>query len=257
MVKHLLVLMNLLALQAGASWQRHVMTPKEERFDQPEPHPLAYFTEHPMLRDESGDFCPLCSPDKRLAEAKKQKVASELRSVGTLGGLEVYDLFYRFKCEGCVDWKSILVKTGPDEYREIYHREPTQVDAHAGPSFIVNVRQDKLLGARYMVGGNKGEYEDDYYWFDKNGPVLVDFGPVRVAARSVLPKGRNLWGGGDDNGPRTMALAMFKFWVLDKDNWGRGGGAVEVRFRLDQGRVIVTGTKYDPKANPWPENRKQ
>ena len=73
----------------------------------------------------------------------------------------------------------------------------------------------------------------------------------------MLPEGRNLWGGGDDNGPRTMALAMFKFWVLDKGNWGRGGGAVEVRFRLDQGRVIVIGTKYDPNAQPWPENRKQ
>src|SRR5271157_2646044 len=126
MTKRLLVLLSLLALQAGAAWQRHVGTPKGDWFDQPEPHPLAYFTEYPMLRNESGDFCSLCSPDKRLAEAKKQQVGSDLRLVGTLGGFEVYDLFYRFKCQGCVDSKSILVKTGPDEYREIYHREPTQ-----------------------------------------------------------------------------------------------------------------------------------
>jgi hypothetical protein len=101
-------------------------------------------------------------------------------------------------------------------------------------------------------------YADDYYWFDKNGPVLVDFGPVRIAAKSALPDGKSLWGGGDDNGPRTMALSMFKFWVLNKGDWlCCGGGAVEVRFRLDHGRVIVTGTNYDPNAHGWPENRKE
>ena len=258
MTNCLLILLGLLALQAGVVWQRHVMTPKAGRFDLPEPHPLAYFTEYPMLRDEDGDFCYLCALDKRLAEAKKRKVETEVQLVGTLQGFEVYDLFYRFKCEGCPDWKSILVKTGPDQYREIYHLQPTQVDSHAGASFIVNVGQDQLLGARYNVGGNKGIYSDDHYWFHKSGPALVDFGPVRVAARAALPDGKSLWGGGDENGPRTLALAMFRFWVLDKGDWlCCGGGAVEVRFRLDQGRVIVTGTNYDPSARPWPENRKQ
>jgi hypothetical protein len=174
--------------------------------------------------------------------------------VGTLQAFEIYDLFYRFECEGCVDWKSILVKTGPDEYREIYHLQPTQVDSHADASFIVNVGEDKLLGTRYNVGGNKGIYRDDHYWFDKTGPVLVDFAPVRAAARSALPVGKSLWGGGDENGPRTLASAMFKFWALDKGDWlCCGGGAVEVKFKLDRGRVIVTGTNYYPDARPWPD----
>ena len=258
MTKRLLVLISLTVLQAGAAWQRHVMTAKNNWFDQPEPHPLTYFTEYPMLRDESGDFCNLCSPDKRLAEAKKQKVWTEVRLVGRLKGFEVYDLFYRFKCEGCVDWKAILIKTGPDQYREIYHLEPAQVDSRAGESFIVSVDPDSLLGTRYMIGGNKGMYSDDYYWFDNSGPALVDFDPVRVAARAALPDGNTLWGGGDDNGPRTLATAMFRFRVLNKGEWSCcGGGAVEVTFRLDQGRVIVVGTDYHSNADPWPEDRKQ
>jgi hypothetical protein len=118
MTSCLLVLLGLLAFQPGAAWQRQVMTPKAEWVDTPEPHSLAYFTQYPMLRDEGGGFCSLCTPDQRLAEAKKREIRTELHLVGTLQGFEVYDLFYRFECEGCVDWKSILVKTGPDLYRE-------------------------------------------------------------------------------------------------------------------------------------------
>ena len=138
MLTHIVVLLSL-AVDASAAWQRHVMTPKDDRFDTPPPRSLAYFTEYPMLRDKSGDFCYLCSPEKRLAEAKKEKIATEISLVGTLAGFQIYDLFYRFSCEGCVDWKLILVKTGQDQYREIYHVQPTQVDAHAAASFLVNV----------------------------------------------------------------------------------------------------------------------
>jgi len=136
-----------------------------------------------------------------------------------LAGFEIYDLFDRFKCEGCVDWKSILVKKGKDQYREIYHVQPTQVDALAAAATLVSVGQDRLLRARYLVGGNQGMYSDDYYWFDENGPVLVDFGPIRKAANATLPKEYSLWGGGDDNGPRTLARSMFKFWVQEKSAW--------------------------------------
>ena len=258
MFTRLLILVGLGVLAAGAAWQRHVMTPKGDRRDTPLPHSLAYFTEYPMLRDESGDFCQPCSPEKRLAEAKKEKGATEIRLVGALAGFEIYDLYYRFKCEGCVDWKSILVKTGQDQYREIYHVQPAQVDARAESSVLFDVGQDRLLGARYSAGGNKGMYSDDYYWFDEDGALPVDFGPIRKAAIAALPRNYSLWGGGDDNGPRTLAMSMFKFWVQEKGGWlCCGRGAVIVRFRLDRGKAVVTSAVFDSSGGPDYRGRKQ
>jgi hypothetical protein len=73
------LLVLLLALPLSAEWQRHVLTPKGERFDVPVPHTLSYFTQYPSLRDADDDFCYMCSPEKRLAIAKEQKERAEVR----------------------------------------------------------------------------------------------------------------------------------------------------------------------------------
>jgi hypothetical protein len=231
-------------------WKRHVMTAKGEWFDTPAAHPLTHFTKYPKLRDESGDFCYLCTPQKRLETAKAAKgPKAEVHRVGAIGGLPIYDVFYRAEEEGAVDWKSILVRTGPNAYREIYHCQPTQVDAGALPSVIVRVGGERLLNSRYIVGGNRGLYADDYYYFGQAGPVRVDFEPVWTAGKAVLPKSMGLWRGGDENSPAALASKRFRLKVLDK---GVGmccaDGIVEVRFKLDRGRVIVTDARYI--ANP-------
>ena len=82
------LLVFLLAAGAGAAWQRQVLTAKQAWIDTPEPHPLAYFTQYPMLREQTGDFCYLCSPAKRLEEAKKHDVAVEITRVGSIAGFE-------------------------------------------------------------------------------------------------------------------------------------------------------------------------
>ena len=245
-----LLLLLLLTFQASAAWRRHVLTGKDDWFDVPAPHSLAYFTRYPALRDESGDACYLCTDDEKLVSAMQSKVRSELKLVGTLAGFEVYDLFYRFQCEGCVDHKAILVRTGVDEYREIYHLEPTHADAFVGSS-VINVGREQLLGTRYMDGGNKGAYSDDFFWFAKSGATWVDFDGVRKAARAVLPKGASLWGGGDDNSPKTIAAGVMQFWVIERNEpLCCGPAAVTVRFRIDRGRVVVKKATFDPKGRP-------
>jgi hypothetical protein len=229
-------------------WKRHVMTPKGGWFDTPAPHPLAHFTQYPALLDESGDFCYLCSPEKKLAEAKAAKEPkAEVKLVGTIRGLTIYDVFYHFQSEGAVDWKSILVRTAPKAYREIYHCEPTQVDARALPSIIVRVGTELLLNSRYIAGGNKGMYTDDYYWFGQTGPTLVDFAPIWDAARATLPQGVQLWRGGDGNSPETLPSMKFKLQVWnDNDALCCRPGIVEVAFKLDRGHMIVTEAHYNP-----------
>jgi hypothetical protein len=158
-----------------APWKRHVMTSKGDWFDTPASHPLAYFTEYPALLDESGDFCYLCTAEKRLAAARSaREPRAEVRLVGKVGKLSIYDVYYRFRSEGSVDWKSILVKAGPETFREIYHCQPTQVDARALPSALIRVGTEVLLQSRYFIGGNRGMVEEDYYSFRQSGPIRVD-----------------------------------------------------------------------------------
>jgi hypothetical protein len=177
--------------------------------------------------------------------AKEPK--AEIHRVGTINGLSIYDVFYRFQTEGNPDWKSILVKTGANSYREIYHCEPTQIDASALPSTIVRLGKDALLNSRYLAGGNKGMYGDDYYWFGPEGPTLVDFSPIAAAGQAALPKGLHIWGGGDANSFETLASMKFELNVLsEKSSLCCDEGIVEVTFRFDHGHVIVTEARFNP-----------
>ena len=246
----LLILASAPALPMGGTWQRHLVN--SDRFDVSEPHPLAYFTEYPLLLEL--DPCDDCSPEKRSAQAKEMGFTSEVAFVGTLEGFAIYDVFYRSQ-EERERWKSILVRTGKDEYREIYH---TESFGPAGGSplsaKIITVGKEQLLQTRCWDGPRS--YQDDYWFFDKAGPTIVDFSPILTAARSVLPKGMRLYAFEDESTPGTHYLWQFDhpaltstLWVLNRDEpYCCSGGRIDVTFRLNQGRVVVTGKRYDPKA---------
>jgi hypothetical protein len=230
----------------AAPWQRKVATGKSEWVDLQESHPLAYFTAYPMLRIEG--FCGLCTAED-LAEAKKTKAEANLKLVGRLAGFEIYDLYYHFEDRPGPDTKLILVKTGEDQYREIYHREPTQMDALAEPSSFVKAGDDQFLEAVYDDGGNGGDHLRDYFWFDRSGATLVDFTPILVAAKSVLSAGREV------------------LWIYEMEGkipgthhlWAPGplisrvrieeAGVVTVEFRFDHGKVVPSRTSWDMDAH--------
>jgi len=95
---------------------------------------------------------------KRLTQAKTYKCRTELTLAGTLAGFSIYDLYYRFNPQNGDDTKVILVKVGPDQYREIYRRHPTQNDARVAPSRFVRVGNDQLRRLDTFVGGKGWQY---------------------------------------------------------------------------------------------------
>jgi hypothetical protein len=248
----LFVIGSLWASTAFADWQRHAVIEGYEYTESAEPHPLAYFTRNPNLRTERG-FCFRCTPQRLSDAAKRIEPKASVKLVGNLSGLAIYDVVYRFdEIEGSSSTKSILVKTSPNEYREIYFYAPAQSDAHADPSRILRVDGGDLLMTRYYcVGGNKGMYEDRYWRLEKEGLVAVDFGVVLTAAQAVLPANKRLWRGGDYNSPETISSSTFRFLVWDKDaSLCCGDEVVEVRFKLDNSNIIVTAVHYEPTGNP-------
>jgi hypothetical protein len=246
-VVRLLCLAGLLAAPVAAAWQRHFMTAKGEHLDTPEPHPLSYFTTYPIMRFEDWS-CYRCNPEQSVIEAKKTTVSSKLTLLGNLAGFGIYQLYYHFEDRdpSLPDTKLILVKTGADEYREIYHREPTQVDALCLPSRLITVGDDEFLEAQYVVGGKSQPTIDDYFWFDKSGSTLVDFSPIITTAKSALPAGKEpIWIYDMDKTPGTHYL-----WTSGAPLIARvrleDGGLVEVEFKFERGKVIPTKTSYNP-----------
>jgi len=226
-------------------WKRYVTTPKGDWFDTPTPHTLAHFTRYPALLDESGEFCYLCSTQKRLSMAMSaEEPRAEVHVVGKIRGSTIYDVFYRFHSEGVIDWKSVLVQTGPDHYREIYHDEPNE--GTVGRSSLLIIGDETVLGVsdnRYRMEGFEG-----YWCFGTAGPELLDFGPVWDAARKTIPPSHSIM-------QFPNAPADFPSLTISVPVWVPGGfpccdfrGAVKVRFKMKQCRISVTDAEFQPHA---------
>src|SRR5262249_3124095 len=210
-------------------------------FDTPQPHALSYFTEDPFLRDDGNDFCVLCTSDEKAKLHLTWKARTEILRLGVLGGFTIFDALYYFQDSEKPDWKFILVKTGLDEYREIFHVQRTQIDQYIGPSHIVTIGNNQILDARAFVGGNKGLKYGDYFWFGKNGAVVVDVeGPALKAAVPRLPRGTKIFGDVEVNFPTLTARVP----VTNRDASLCCSGSVEIKFKLVNGQIVVIGARY-------------
>jgi hypothetical protein len=238
-----------MALPVTGAWQRHVMTPKGEWVDTPEPHPLSYFIDDPGSRCEQCDFCWDCSPEKRLAESRKVK--ADLILVGELAGFGIFDLYYRFESDRRSDTKLILVTTEADEYREIYQCTPTTFfGSGAMRSRLVTIGDDQFLETKYDACGGRHNLVDgstaadyyDYFWFDKAGAEFVDFRPILRAAKSVM---RERFPFNDE----LLTPCVNWLWHFGEPllcTLGTADGTATVRFRFNRGRVMVLNTLYKP-----------
>lgn len=233
----------------GSLWQRHIQSFKGDSFDTPQPHPLAYFTRDPFLRDDADEFCITCTPRDKASVHLRHKFKTEMRQIATLQGFAIYDLLYRFDNHVDtkeIDWKSIVVEVSPGLFREIYHLQPTA--ALIEPSFVVKAGSEEILGTHDLIPGTGNNFYEDYFWFSSAGAARIDIETIGEAMKSVLPKGYGVWKGG---GLDMAALSYHNsVWKEGDANCCPSGGAVDVRFRLDGSRVIVTSKNFDPSAKP-------
>lgn len=244
------VLVMLFATLAHASlWQRHVQSGKGDSFDSPRPHPLAYFTRNPFLRDDADQFCSACTQSDKAAMRSRHKFRTEVRKVGKLYGFTVYDVFYSFDDDIAtkqIDWKSILVEVSPGQFREIYHLQP--IAGQIKPSFFLKVGAEEILVTRDLIPGTGNNYYEDYFWLSPSGAARIDIEAIIKAVQSVLPPGLGVWNGG---GLHIGALRYhMRVWKESDSHCCPTGGSVDIRFRLDGSRIVVTSKRYDPRVEP-------
>lgn len=228
-------------------WQRHLLSGKGGSFDIAQPHRLAYFIRDPFLRDDGDEFCSDCSPEGKATVHTRHQARTEFRKVGTLHEFAIYEVFYFFDDHihtGEIDWKSILVRVSPGEFREIYHLQPTA--AKIKPAFFLNAGTDEILGTRDLIPGTGNNYYEDYFWLSSAGAVRIDIEAITEAAKSILPSGSGIWKGG---GLDMRSLGYHTpVWKESDANCCPSGGTVDVKFRLDSGRILITSKQFDPLA---------
>lgn len=209
-------------------------------------HPLQYFTSYPWLRDEDGDVCIPCSPEERIAIAKSWKGSADVRLIGRINGLAIYDVLYHVSEKDVGPrWKSILVETTPNAFTELFHEQKNQ--GMINPSFLIKTGPDLVLGVvdqQYRM--DEAEY---YWWFDFDHAVLLDFKPVWDAAQKVVPAGTTLFKA-HLNGKLT-----FPRQVIDVATWPSNLqhccaliGVVKVRFEIRAGIIVVRDAYFDANA---------
>ncbi len=175
------------ALPAGAQWQRVVLSGKGEKEDTAAAHSLKYFTANPALRDDGQD----------LGRPHEYSFRTVTKPVGELAGYRILDVLCYVRGRGTalqfasgdqVKWKFILVRTGPDRYREIFHLQALYTTVSLTPSRIVHSGGERVLATMDSDGGNGGGCWEDYWWFDKDGPHALDFSRVRAAIKTRTPE---------------------------------------------------------------------
>jgi hypothetical protein len=241
----------LLGTSAFAGWQRYLSGDgKGPETDSPPPHPLAYFQVDPCLRprtdvlvlaiDCTVDGKP--SPDQRRLWAKTR---IELVEIGKIRQFTIYDLWYRrggFSYPN-FDVRSVLVKTAPNQYREI------NVQARFGEYFpaseIVNLDGEPILIAKSHPGGNHHWIVQTLYMFSRSSPETPDFRAVADAAAKLLPPQMAVRWVDDDLASMTYSEDIWNDFnqmpTLPED-----GSRIVVKYRFVDGRAIVTSATLRP-----------
>lgn len=179
----------LTAVPSLAQWQRTVFSGKGTFNDTPIPHPLSYFTTDPFMRDDGGDFCETCKPPDR----EKYSITSDVHRLGELSSFPIIEILYTIHESGDdrpapPAWKFILVQTGTDSYREIYHLQASgPATLSANTTEIVKLPEESVLSTNDPDGGNGGGCWEGYWWFDSSGPHQIDFSVLDNAIEKHIP----------------------------------------------------------------------
>lgn len=189
------LLLSPLCTEAHAQWNRILISGKGGLTDTPTPHPLSYFTAKPYLRDDGGDLCLRCLDENgKTLSPQDYQIQAEVQKLGTLSKFEIVEVLYKMRNAQISDdppaihWKSILVKTGPNQYREMYHLQALYIPAVLKPAKIFNINGEKILATNDSDGGNGGGCFEGYWWFDASGPHPLDFKPAEAEINKHIPK---------------------------------------------------------------------
>lgn len=177
-----------------AQYQRTVYSGKGEIQDVSSSHPLSYWTDDPIARDDGGDLSVgYKAPNGKVIGKQDYQSKVELHRIGTIDNREIVEVVYRIRSD-VVElgseflWHILLVSTRPGQFAEIFHLQASGGPVTLALSRIVEVGHERILATYNPDGGNGGGCWEGYWWFDSAGPHPVSFDPVYKAIGERTPK---------------------------------------------------------------------
>jgi hypothetical protein len=193
--------------------------------------------------------CTAAEKAKILAESK-----ARVSKVGKVGDYMVYDVFYSSGPTHTINAKAILVETGPDQFREIFY-----IDSYIGGAGlmtrgteIVGEKQpNQMLLTTSLQGMRSLEFNEEF-WIGAGASLRLDLTEVNKAFEYELKSA-----GVDSDELGICECAYQEGWpdelLLRSSLHAKNGderGMIDVTFRIDHGRAIVTASSFKPPRYP-------
>lgn len=226
----------------------------------PDCHPLQYFLDSNNLKEFDYSHGLLGPYPADI----KDDVHSERR--GEIDGFAIYDVIHEidngrrivpgesFSFPATV-LKMVLAERQPGELCEIYHEQDLQDDLVVTPSYFVDVDSERVLVTHDRITGIGNDYDEAYWTFDKDGPILLDFqspfakSKAFTIAEKLLPAGMHVRrGGGFDI--QTLSYDM-PVWQDGAGNFPTGGH-VHVEFAIKDHELVVVSQEYSKPRSDQP-----
>jgi len=152
-----------LAVPAHSRWALHSYSGKRDSYiEQPSCHPLKYFLSDPKRFDYGDDLFGKSPADL------KDKVASQ--HIGKIADFTIHEVIHNIN-HGDLVMKMILVERKAGEFCEIFQQQYDAVIVIAEPAYLVNVNSETILATSDRVTGNGAFLVEEYWTFDKDGPI--------------------------------------------------------------------------------------
>lgn len=277
------VLLLLCARPASAQWERiEVYWTGETGVHrtvsrQSSPHPLQFYLESSAERDPSNSLCLGCALDAHGQRIKLEdfEVEKSQRILGQAFGKQILEIVFTFRAGSAMqkigreeaerehssgdtspaawdkplaEWKSIIMQSSDDSYRELYFLagsgvwNRSQSEARvltAGGAQVLEAVDDTSIAPDAC-------FSDGRWLLKSSGPWLIDFSAVEKEMFSRIPQGSEPVGG-----LSCRAITMEKLEVsslIQKKNPGCKAcdylGIETIRFRLDGPRAMPVSASF-------------
>jgi hypothetical protein len=189
-----------------------------------------------------GDVgCGFCGHDGVEYAKVLESGRAELFQVGKIGTYTISDIYYYF--DGSIPVagaKAILVETGKNQVRDIFYRDNAGWPENPGATQIVGEKLPNQILAMTEALGAMGMVLDYQFWVAPGISLQLDWRGVQVGPQKPIYLDRQK----TYIGPPEFG---FKGGELTVHRPVRGEipadlGPLDSTFRIDHGRVIVTGS---------------
>jgi hypothetical protein len=214
-------------------WNILVEGGKGKFYGDPVCHPLENFSGSPFQFDYEND---LYGRSRRTV-----RVQTEVKRLGVVKGRQVVQVEQNIN-SGDLIMKRLLVQRRGGEFCAIYQQQYPMALVQVSPARIESIKGEPVLVTRDRNGLR--EYNEAYWTFDADGPILLDLTVIDNTLKGVLPPGHEVRG---DYGLDIKGLCYHSnVWKTGECSACTSGGTVVLKLGLEHHRLVVVRKLFDP-----------